>query len=192
MRDYLDARLEHSLARLQRRPSLVAVDELARLGEAAFVGPDASTTQAAVDCVADRAAVVALGMKARDPAIENEHDLTVDRELLKTFTIDVVKAFRGYADATASLVVTREAKVHATAADIVTQNGNGARSGTHRRGIAVTEYCGVWEEGAAYGAGAMVTDRGALWFAQASSTTGRPGTSHDWKLMHKSLEKAGR
>jgi hypothetical protein len=50
---------------------------------------------------------------------------------------------------------------------------------------------GVWDHGATYSRGALVTDHGTLWSCQASETKDRPGTSSNWRLMVKNQQKTG-
>jgi hypothetical protein len=63
-------------------------------------------------------------------------------------------------------------------------------TGTARTQGTPLTYCDVWRDGIRYTVGNMVTHKGALWHCRADKTTDRPGTSHDWKLMHKSIERA--
>jgi hypothetical protein len=53
------------------------------------------------------------------------------------------------------------------------------------RNAAPAFYTGVWEAGAAYSKGAIATHDGALWHCEGKNVTDRPGTSSNWKLMHK-------
>ena len=46
-------------------------------------------------------------------------------------------------------------------------------------------YAGVWQRSVDYSRGAMVTDRGTLWFC-VKETTERPGETDSWQLMVKS------
>jgi hypothetical protein len=50
----------------------------------------------------------------------------------------------------------------------------------------VLQDCGVWAADKAYGAGDLVSDRGAAWIAQRAAPAGeRPGTSDAWRLPAK-------
>lgn len=198
-RAYIGALLEFSIAAQSRWQSPVAADEVARLGAIAFPGPGDEQLRRAVEYIARYAAAQALELSIVLGPLE------VDAIL----TSETATAMRQFASEIATAIVKRQTKAPApnpeppnleamvaAAVDARLQGRNGpagdARSAQFRRGIAVTEYCGVWEPGAVYGAGTMVTDRGQLWFAEAESVTGRPGNTPGWKLMHKSLEKAGR
>jgi hypothetical protein len=203
-RDYVRALLEHEIAAAARWQSLVSVSEVSRLGALAFPNAGDEKYRLAVEHIVRYAAAAALGLPLAPNPVR---DLEVDRDL----TLETARALRKYAEAIAADIVKRQANAPApspappkldelveaavTRALDARQVRNGpavdARSAEHRHGIAVTDYAGVWEQ-ATYGAGTMVTHNGQLWFAQAASTTGRPGNSPDWKLMHKSLEKAGR
>ena len=47
------------------------------------------------------------------------------------------------------------------------------------------KYCGVYQDGAAYTVGDLVTKAGGLWFC-ADATTTTPGTAGAWRLIVKS------
>jgi hypothetical protein len=173
VRAYMAALLEFEIAMAARWQSLVPVSDVAKLGAIAF-GPGDEKYRLAVEHIVRYAAAAALELPLAPNPVR---DLEVDRDL----TLETATAMRTYAEAMAAAIVKRETKA---------QNGNGARSAEHRHGIAVTGYCGVWEPGAIYGTGTMVTDRGTLWFAQAESTSARPGASPDWKMMVKTKERA--
>lgn len=46
-------------------------------------------------------------------------------------------------------------------------------------------YAGVWEPGAAYSKGEVVTHNGTIWYCH-ETTKDRPGTSEAWQMMAKS------
>jgi hypothetical protein len=177
VREFIRALLEFEMAGQARWQSPVAADEVARLGAITFPSGD-EKRRLAIEHVVRYAAAGALGLPLAPNPVR---DLEVDREL----TPETATAMRTYAESIAADIVKRQTKAPAPNPELP----NLARSGTHRRGIA-TEYCGVWEPGAIYGAGTMVTDRGTLWFAQAESTSARPGASSDWKMMVKTKERA--
>jgi len=179
-RAYIGALLEFSIAAQSRWQSPVAADEVARLGALAFPNAGDEKYRLAVEHIVRYVAAAALGLPLAPNPVR---DLEVDRDLTPE-----TAAMRQYAESMAADIVKRQTQAPAPSPE---PPAVGARSAEHRHGIAVTQYCGVWEQ-ATYGAGTMVTHNGQLWFAQAASTTGRPGNSPDWKLMHKSLEKAGR
>jgi hypothetical protein len=91
------------------------------------------------------------------------------------------KALRGYVEARATIFVSRTANAVKAAGERAALNG----------AVPVT-YWGVWKDGNEYRFGNMVTDAGCLWHCEAEKVTDRPGKSPNWKLMHKSHERAGR
>lgn len=54
-----------------------------------------------------------------------------------------------------------------------------------RGGDDVMSYAGVWESGAVYSKGEVVTHGGTIWFCH-EPTQDRPGTTEAWQLMAKS------
>ena len=51
------------------------------------------------------------------------------------------------------------------------------------------KYLGTWKEGKTYSVGTFITDGGAVWYANAS-TTSRPGQDADWSLAVKSASQS--
>lgn len=54
-----------------------------------------------------------------------------------------------------------------------------------RGGDDVMSYAGVWESGAVYSKGEVVTHGGTIWYCH-ETTKDRPGTSEAWQMMAKS------
>lgn len=180
---YVRGSVERAMANWQRRPSLVAADELARLGELAFTGPRADELQMAFDHLAGRSVfVVGMDLTQRATDVEGiQADLHVDTELLDAgLPIELLKPLRGYAEAMADSIGKREATVNGNRAAAVETRATEAPPATYR---------GTWTADAEYRRGSMVTLNGVLWHAEKDRVTDRPGTSPDWKLMHKSMEK---
>ena len=189
---YLDAAIERALASLQRRTALVAADELSRLGALAFPEDRSdSEVQASIDFLAERTAMTALAMQPNDPEDERESELILDRALLGGgFTIDVVKAFREYADARAAHIVRREAKLHSNGGAIVDNRSTNAPDvrAVVKEEVAAflrTMQRGRWQQGAHYEQGQLVTDDGSMWSCQRDGTPDRPGLSGAWLLVVK-------
>lgn len=178
---YTEARVEHELARLAGRPSRVGLDELARLGEAAFgSGADGDVLTLAVDALAARAAEVP-GTAPSERSTENaiSADLDIDRQLLDAgLHPALLTSFRELAEAAAESIVKREAAAH----------GNGATRSAERD-ASTMNYRGTWTPGSSYDRGAVTTYDGTIWHAE-ERTTDRPGASKSWRLMVKNKERA--
>lgn len=182
---YVKERTELEVARIARRPSLVPADEVARLAEAAFgSGIDADETQSVVDQMVEHAVehAVAEHFDEKPSGTDAEHterrsiETAVNQLAEKTLGAPLAAALKNYCSAHAQ----RSAKVEWLA----------AKEAAEKRAVGAV-YAGVWEQGPTYYRGAMTTDHGTLWHCEAESTTARPGSSSDWRLMVKN-QRAGR
>ncbi|MEO7684797.1 MAG: hypothetical protein ABIU86_12780 [Gemmatimonadaceae bacterium] len=170
---YIDGAVEYEVAALQRRVSLVAGDELARMGEAAF---DIEDTQDVFDSEIERATALHDATPEQTRVLGEQISPSDTRELDDLLGAETAAEVRSYIAERTKFAFAHDKKA--------TERSGFLHPGSRPK-HAPSVYMGTWKPDAKYDRGHTVTRSGLLWHSNIDDNAAQPGSDKSWTMMHK-------